>query len=356
MTAIAIIGQGYMGRTHAQAWFNLGYGDQIKYICALPPQQPLEQAPKAEFLTDLEVVLADQDVNILSVCTPTATHADIAIRALRAGKNVLLEKPIALTVDDGLAIQSAATESGRVLMVAHVVRFFEGYRLLRRDAQAGALGEILSARACRIATKPDWAPWFDDESQSGGVVVDFSIHDFDQMNLFLGEPVAVTCRRQGRLGPLETTIEYRAGGIGQVLSFQNMPKGFPFTSSIELLGRNGIAEYHGSAGSPTDRPDTRGPGANVSDYRLTTAASATSLNVEDEEPYTREVEYFARLVREVQQPEFCPTASAIQALEVSMAAGQSLRTGNRVLLDSRVPAVRCNLPSPGPAVHPVTCA
>ena len=246
--------------SHArQAWSNLGYGDQIKYVCTPRPGQPLEHAPRAEFVTDLAVVLADRDVDIISVCTPTPTHADIAIQALRAGKNVLLEKPIALTVDDGLAIQAAAVESGRILMIAQVVRFFEGYRLLREDAQAGALGSILSARARRIMNKPNWAPWMDDESQSGGVVVDVSIHDFDQMNLFLGEPVAVTCRSQARLGPFETTIEYRDGGIGQVLSFANMPQGVPFTSSIELLGSKGFAEYQFSDCSPNGAVGQREP-------------------------------------------------------------------------------------------------
>src|SRR5674476_696267 len=72
MTAIAIIGQGYMGRTHSKAWSNLGYGDQIKYVCTPRPGQPLEHAPRAEFVTDLAVVLADRDVDIISVCTPVS--------------------------------------------------------------------------------------------------------------------------------------------------------------------------------------------------------------------------------------------------------------------------------------------
>lgn len=187
-------------------------------------------------------------------------------------------------------------------------------------------------------------------------MVDFSIHDFDQMNLFLGEPVAVTCRSQGKLGPFETTIEYRAGGIGQVLSYTNMPKGVPFTSSIELLGSDGIAEYHFSAGLPTDQPGIGESRSDVSTYRLNRADPATSLSLEDDEPYTHEVEYFLRAVRAMQQPEYSPTASAIAALEVSLAARQSLKTGNRVLLDSRVPGANCKLSSPLPSGQTFTCA
>ena len=200
-------------------------------------------------MTDLDVVLTDPHVDIVSVCTPTPTHPDIAIRALRAGKNVLLEKPIALTVEQALAIAEAAEASGAVLMVAHVVRFFAGYRALKREADAGRFGRILSVRARRISAPGEQAPWMRDESQSGGILVDFGIHDFDQVNLYLGTPVAVTAVRAGASGPIETTVEYADGGIGQVLTHLSMPAGTPFTTSIELIGTGGLADYHFSDAS-----------------------------------------------------------------------------------------------------------
>ncbi|MET0933617.1 MAG: Gfo/Idh/MocA family oxidoreductase [Mycetocola sp.] len=329
MTTIAIVGAGYMGRTHAAAWAALGYGGGIRYICSRRAGPGFAQAPNARLVTDLAIVLADPDVDIVSVCTPTTTHRDIAVRALNAGKHVLLEKPIALTIADAFAISAAASTSDRTFMVAHVVRFFEGYRRARDDVETGRIGSVLSARARRLITKPDAAWWYDDE-KSGGVVVDVGIHDFDQMNLFLGPPVAVTSTANDPLGPIETTIDYRSGAIGQVLTFAGVPAGAPFTTSLNLVGTLGLVDYEFSADAPTA---TGGTGVNA--YRLSTSHGATNTTLTPLDPYQRQAEYFLECVRTGTDPDFSPTASAVRALEVALAARQSLVTGETVPLEER---------------------
>ena len=331
MAGIAIVGQGYMGRTHAEAWANLGHAADIRYVVAPGEQLLFEPATEARFVGNLQVALDDPEVDILSVCTPTPSHAEIAIRALRAGKHVLLEKPIALTIDDAMAIREVASTSGRVLMVAQVVRFFAGYQLLRDAWQTGSLGTLQSLRAVRAINTPTWADWWSDETQSGGVPVDFSIHDYDQSNLFLGAPVGVTAARLSDTGPIETTIEYWGGGLGQVLSHAHTPVGIPFTSSLSLIGTAGMADYRLSAGSPTD-PDASG----VNAFRLTTVDGSTEFAVEDNSPYTREIEYFLACIADGVEPSLSPTDSAIRALEVSLAVRESLRRRTRVRLHSVV--------------------
>lgn len=331
MTGIAIVGQGYMGRTHADAWANLGHAADIRYLVAPGERVLFEPASEARFVRDLQVALDDPDVDILSVCTPTPSHAEIAIRGLRAGKHVLLEKPIALTIDDAMAIREVAATSGRVLMVAQVVRFFAGYQLLRDAWHEGSLGTLQSLRAVRAINTPTWAEWWADETQSGGVPVDFSIHDYDQSNLFLGTPVSVSATRLSETGPIEATIEYWAGGLGQVLSHAHTPVGLPFTSALSLIGSAGMADYRLSAGSPTD-PDASG----VNSFRLTTLVGSTEVAVEDNAPYTREIEYFLECTAEGAQPALSPTDSAIRALEVSLAVRESLRLHSRVQVHSVV--------------------
>ena len=328
MTTIAIIGSGYMARTHAAAFAALGHAADIRYVCSIHRPTEFAEAPDAQLVSDLGVVLSDPGIDIVSVCTPTATHRDIAVRALNAGKHVLLETPIALTVADALAISAAATSSGRTLMVAHVVRFFEGYRRARADVEAGRIGAVLSARARRLITRPD-ADWWYDESQSGGVVVDVGIHDFDQMNLFLGTPVTVTSTATGSFGPIETTIEYRSGAVGQVLTFAGVPAGAPFTSSLNLVGSGGILDYDFSADAPT-----AGFGG-VNAYRLAAAGDGTSETLSSLDHYVRQVEYFLGCVRDGTDPDFAPTASAVRALDVALAARQSLLSGESVPLEER---------------------
>ncbi len=329
VTTIAIIGAGYMGHTHAAAWAEIGEGNSIRYVCS-PSGGGLAEAPNTRSVSDLGMVLADPDVDIVSICTPTATHREIAVRALHAGKHVLLEKPIALTIADAHAISAAASASGKTFMVAHVVRFFEGYRLARTDVDDGRIGTVLSARARRLITKPESSWWYD-ESQSGGVIVDVAIHDFDQMNLFLGIPVAVTSVSNDPLGPIETTIEYRSGAIGQVLTFAGVPAGAPFTSSLSLVGTDGMLDYDFSADAPTPAGDFVG----VNSYRLATTGERRNATLTSLDHYARQVEYFLECVRNGTDPDFSPTASAVRALEVALAARQSLTTGETVPLEER---------------------
>ncbi len=333
MTKIAIIGQGYMGQTHALAWEACGRGDDITFVCTPHPGEPLEGAPHARFVTDLEEVLGDPDVGIVSVCTPTPTHADIALRALAAGKNVLLEKPIALTMEDALAIREAALRSSGILMVAQVVRFFEGYRVLREDVAAGRIGTVVSARARRLINKPDWAKWWHDDTLSGGAIVDLAIHDFDQMNFFLGRPISVRSISVSTYGPIETTIEYSNGGIGQVLSHADLAQGAPFTAGISLVGEAGLADYELSAASPTDQGGD-GDYQGVDGYRLAGAGGGYSLAIAGDDPYARQASYFLECVESGSQPALSSTGSAVRALEVALAARESLHTRQTVTLDS----------------------
>lgn len=324
MTAIAIVGRGGMARAHARAWRELGRGGDIRYVSTPKPGPPLEDAPVARFEPDLDVILRDPLVEIVSICTPTPTHADLAIRALRAGKNVLLEKPIALTLTDARAIREVAKQSSGVLMVAHVVRFFDGYRAIRESVASGAIGAVLSARATRISAKPGPSDWWHDESKSGGVLVDFAIHDFDQLNLFLGTPLTVTARRARADGPFETTVDYEGGGTGQVLSFMGMPPGFSFASSLDLVGSRGIAEYRFGGALET-------VGRTVPDaVRLLTDEGSRDLGVAPDNPYMRQAAYFLECVEASTPPVVCSVDAAIAALAVALAARESFLTGTPV--------------------------
>lgn len=330
MTGIAIVGQGYMGRTHASAWTRLGHGGDIRYVQAPGQRGWTDLAPAARFVTDLDEVLRDPTVDVVSICTPTPTHADIAVRALDAGKHVLLEKPIALTLADADRIRAAADRSRQVLMVAQVVRFFAGYRELRRIAGSGELGQVTAVRASRTLATPTWADWWADESQSGGVPVDFSVHDFDQTDLFLGDPVAVTATRTAPDAPMETLVEYADGGLGQVLSHAHLPAGSGFSSALELVGTRGLASYRLVSAAPTDSAEESAEG--ISELVVSTPDGVRRKHVPDDDPYLREVEYFARCVAAGEQPLLSPTESAVTALRVSLAARESLARHARVAL------------------------
>lgn len=323
MARIAIIGAGNMGRAHAKAWASLG--EEVAYVCTPRVEEALPGAESARIVHELDAVLDDQSIDILSVCTPTDTHRDIAVRVLASGRNVLLEKPIALEVPDALAIRDVAAASTGILMVAHVVRFFPGYERLRDAVTAGVVGRPWTAHAERL-TSGDAAPaWLREERRSGGILVDFAIHDFDQLNLMLGEPVAVTSLGSTS-SAVETTVEYQGGGVGRVLTSMALPTGFPFTSSLDVIGSAGTARYAYSAS------DSGAPA--LSDYRETSAHGETRARVTGEDPYAQQAEYFLRCVESHAAPERSPIEAAVAALRVSRAARESLSTGRRVVLEA----------------------
>ena len=332
MTSVAIIGQGYMGNAHAVAWANAGLADSIKYICTPRPKDGSVPAAKnAKYISDLEEILKDPDVKYVSVCTPTPTHKNLAVALLAAGKHVLLEKPIALTIADAKIVADAAARSSGSLMIAQVVRFFLGYQKLHEISQSGELGKLLSVHARRFSPKPTWATWLGDESQSGGMLVDFSIHDFDQINMYLGKPIEVFAAQTSPLGPAEITVKYEGGGVGQVQSFMDAAAGVPFTSTIDLLGTSGIGHYEFSAISATEESSTSS-NAGVNSWHVFSSKGNTVEQIATDDPYGRQIKYFYDQAKAGDNYELSPTPSAIAALQVCLAAKASLKEGRPVLI------------------------
>ena len=330
MSSIAIIGQGYMGNAHASAWASAGLAKDIKYICTPRPKEgSVAAAVNAKYISDLDTVLKDSEIKYVSVCTPTPSHKEIALALLSAGKHVLLEKPIALNVKDAEEIYEASKKSSGSLMIAQVVRFFLGYQELHKVSESGELGTVLSVHARRFSPKPTWATWLGEESQSGGMLVDFSIHDFDQLNWYLGEPVEVFTVQSSPTGPAEVTIKYKNGGVGQVQSFMNASSGVPFTSTIDLLGTQGMAHYEFSAVSATQE-SSAGNNAGVNSWHVFSSKGNTVNQIATDDPYGRQIKYFYDQASTGGKYDQTPTPSAIWALKVSLAAKQSLKEGRPI--------------------------
>ena len=107
----------------------------------------------------LEAALEATDAEAVLVTTPVGGHVPVALAALKAGKHVLLEKPFALTAKDCDGMIAAAKESGRILMVAHVLRFWPEYVALVELIERGKLGKPISGVATRLSQLPGWADW-----------------------------------------------------------------------------------------------------------------------------------------------------------------------------------------------------
>ncbi|MEJ7766077.1 MAG: Gfo/Idh/MocA family oxidoreductase, partial [Acidimicrobiales bacterium] len=140
--AIAVVGAGAWGMNHVRAWSRLGH---LRLVCDSDPQrlaEAQEVAPEADVAKTIQEVLSRDDIDSVVVATPAVTHAELAVAALRAGKHVLVEKPLATRLADAEAVVAAADEAGRTLLVGHVLEYHPAVLKLRQLIDAGALGRL----------------------------------------------------------------------------------------------------------------------------------------------------------------------------------------------------------------------
>jgi predicted dehydrogenase len=325
---IAILGGGFMAASHAANYRALGDRVRVKTIASRRSDRSAAVAASvgAESTDDLRAALRDPDVDAVDICLPTPLHREWAEASFAAGKHVLLEKPIALTLEDADAIVAAAERSGRVFMVGLVLRFWPEYVELQRRLANGDLGRPLTVSTLRLSPPADWNDWMGDPAKSGGVPVDLLIHDFDQMNWLLGTPRRVFARAP-RPDHVFAVVEYD-GAEGMAEGSMAMPKAYPFSSNVRVLAERGVAEYAFSAAPAAD-----GGNIGASDaprglrLYLRDRADPLSVPVEPADPWGPEIAYFVECVEQGQAPEQGTGAQARTALAVSLAAANSLDSG-----------------------------
>jgi predicted dehydrogenase len=273
----------------------------------------------------VEAAIADPEVDAVDVCLPTPVHRNAAERALAAGKHVLLEKPIALTLDDADAIVGAAERSGSLFMVGLVLRFWPEYVELQRRLAAGELGRPRAVAASRLSPPADWNEWMRDRAQSGGTPVDLMIHDFDQLNWLLGTPRSVYASEPAP-GHVHAVVDY-GGASGVVEGSMSMPRSYPFSSNIRVLCDGGVAEYAFSA-APAEDGGNIGAATAPRGLRLyRDGAEPETVPVESADPWGPEIAYFVECVEQGRRPEQGTGEQAREALRVALAVRRSLESG-----------------------------
>jgi predicted dehydrogenase len=144
VTRVGVVGLGYWGPNLARNFDGLA-GVELAWCCDAREEMRARLAakhPRTRLTADLDDLLADDELDAIVVATPVPTHADLAVRVLQAGKHCFVEKPLAVSVADAERAVAAARESGRLLMVGHLLEYHPGVRKLKEIADAGELGDI----------------------------------------------------------------------------------------------------------------------------------------------------------------------------------------------------------------------
>ena len=210
MIQVGLIGIGGMGRMHFDC-YGQNPNARVAAICDGSPAKlagdwsgiSLNLDPDAkvepvdltgiETYRDFDAMLANSDLDLIDICLPTPLHAPFAIKALRAGKHVLCEKPMALDAEQCAGMEAVARETGQQLMIGHCLRYWPQYVIAHGHIASGKWGRVLSAHFHRSADVPgqSFDGWMAKGAQSGGAVLDMHIHDVDSALWWFGQPDSI---------------------------------------------------------------------------------------------------------------------------------------------------------------------
>jgi predicted dehydrogenase len=252
---------------------------------------------------NLEDVLNDPEVDAVDICLPTNLHADVTVAALLAGKDVLVEKPMALDLDSSLRMSEASRSTSRILMVAHVLRFFPVYQVLSDALESGQYGSVHNAVFRRRCAAPAWSSWLGDPSKSGGGVFDLLIHDADICLRLFGKPDSVSAIGYESLPDgidiISARLHYANALTVELAGGWHHPKAFPFTMEYTVITEKGTIDF---------RHETRPPTL----YARSGEETVLALGTRD--GYAAEIEYFVQCCQTRQQPTLCPPVESAEAV------------------------------------------
>jgi predicted dehydrogenase len=272
MVRIGIAGIGFMGVTHYKAVQQVE-GAQVAAIFTRNPKKlagdwqnvrgNFGDAGGVQDLTgvrkhsQLEAILDDPEIDLLDICLPSHMHKEVALAALARGKHVLVEKPIALCVEDADEMVAAARKAGRLLMVGQVLRFFPEFALLKDLVESGQYGRLVGAHLKRVISRPNWSDdnWFSDPTKTGGAVIDLHIHDTDFVQHLFGMPSAVFATGivspDGQVDYLVT--QYLFDGRNLCITAQSgaaSMQGVPFEHGYDAYFERATLRYNSLTGQP----------------------------------------------------------------------------------------------------------
>lgn len=210
---VGMIGAGGIGRVHMET-FAKTEGAEIVAVTDVN-REAAERAAKdygiARVHDSAEKLIEDPDLDAVIIGVPNKWHAPLAVKALQANKHVLLEKPMAIDLNDAKKIRDAALKSDRVLMISHQMRWEGPAMAVKEKVEQGELGNIYHAKTGWFRRKgiPGWGSWFTQKQMSGGgPLIDIGVHMLDLALYLMGnpKPVSVTGSTYAEFGPKKRGI------------------------------------------------------------------------------------------------------------------------------------------------------
>ncbi|NQU76433.1 MAG: Gfo/Idh/MocA family oxidoreductase [Planctomycetes bacterium] len=332
---IGIIGLGFMGKFHFGVYQRIE-GAKVVAICDVDEMKLRgdwssiggnigDDGGQQQDLSGIRTynradrLFADGEVDVVDVTLPTHLHAEAAVSALRAGKHVICEKPMARTSAQARRMIHAASKASRRLFVAHCIRFWPHYAKARQVVMAGQYGKVISAVFTRLSGTPIWSyqNWLQNPGKSGLCALDMHIHDADFILYTFGKPDAVTSRgsgfRKGRLDHIVTTYEYRDNLLVTAEGGWDYAGEYPFSMSFRIAMKKAAIAFQGGE---------------LMLYPL--GGQGRKVDVDDGDAYENELREFVQCIANGRDSEIAPACSAVRSVQLVEAEMNSALTGKKV--------------------------
>jgi len=281
----------------------------------------------SNFTTDLDQMLAAPDLDAVYISSTNEKHYDQAMRAIGAGKHVLCEKPLAMTLHEAVDMIHAAKKAGVVFATNHHLRNAGSHLAINEVIKTGQIGDIISARIFHAVNLPDnlhcWR--INNKGAGGGVILDIIVHDADTVRFHLGED------------PCDIVAIADATGLGEgvedsVMTAWTMPSGAMVqvhASFTHKFSDTGI-EFYGTKGSIRGRGImTQLP---VGSIELVDDDGSRSIPFDDHDLYTRAVDLFVKSVTEGSRPA-ADGVDGVKSLAVALAVLDAAKSRSTVAVN-----------------------
>lgn len=335
----AIVGCGVIGPTHARALRDLPEAELVA-VCDIVADRArsMGEAFDVDHTSDLDQLLARGDVDAVCVCVPSGHHAEIGVRAARAGKHVVCEKPIDVTLEAADRLIAAARDAGVTLAVISQNRFAPGLRQLRALIDSGRLGKLIIGdsiikwwRSQEYYDSGEWRGTI--ELDGGGCLMNQGVHYVDLLQWMMG-PVKSLVAQTATLAHQRIEVEdvatamitFESGAVGLLHGSTAVYPGLP--ERLEITGTNGTAVIEKNVLVRTELIDEKsGAGAGSSAANDdNTAADPAALGAQG---HAAQIADFIAAVREGRDP-LVTGEAARKPLEIILAVYESAKRGGPV--------------------------
>lgn len=250
MLKVGLIGCGFMGAMHANCYKNIE-GVELVAFADIRKEKAEELAvgTNATIYGDGKELIANANVDIIDICLPTYLHAEYAMAAMEKAKYVFVEKPVALTVEEGKKMIEKSKTTGCQVQVGQVIRFWDEYVELKKIIDSGIYGKVVNANFRRLSPRPTWGwkNWLLDSKLSGGAGQDLHIHDVDYALSLFGEPknfYSVKNSIGEKNSYVNTIMQYDDFVVG-VEGTWDLPSDYPFTATFRVVFEKAVVENAG---------------------------------------------------------------------------------------------------------------